>query len=344
MDEAAIVEAKRPLWRRIVDFPLVAMVIALVIAIACFTVGMLLGKFVVPPIPGFSMEMKFDLLSIPLLIIAYELVLRRLGEHPRDDYRDPKALRHLGLGLGAGLLVFSLAVAVAAVLGVYRITGPGDASDLLPALVGPALFAAVSEELIFRGIFFRWIEDFGGSWMALLVTSALFGAAHLHNPNASVIAAVGIAFEAGVMLGAAYMLTRSLWMPMGLHAAWNFTQGEIFDIPVSGLDQHGVGNEGTWIRDGAPKRRSAAHRQRIRARGVADRDRDRDRFRALAAVACNPKRRGGEAVVGAATRYCPADCAVEGRLVSLSAASTLPASMSVIIRFATSAASPAWGE
>ena len=93
---------------------------------------------------------------------------------------------------------------------------------------------------MFRGILFRWIEDFGGSWMALLLTSALFGCAHLLNPHASAIAAVGIAFEAGLMLGAAYMLTRSLWMPMGLHAAWNFAQGEIYDIPVSGTPVHGM--------------------------------------------------------------------------------------------------------
>jgi membrane protease YdiL (CAAX protease family) len=46
--------------------------------------------------------------------------------------------------------------------------------------------------------------------------------------------------EAGLMLGGAYLLTRSLWFPMGLHAAWNFTQGEIFDVPVSGLDEHGL--------------------------------------------------------------------------------------------------------
>ena len=42
------------------------------------------------------------------------------------------------------------------------------------------------------------------------------------------------------MLGAAYMLTRRLWLPMGIHAAWNFTQGEIFDVPVSGTDSHGL--------------------------------------------------------------------------------------------------------
>jgi len=238
MDQATTVSGEKPLWRKIVDFPLVAMLIALAVVIFCITVATYLVKSV--PVAGLGMNMEFELVTIPLLIIAYELIIRRLGEHPRDDYRDPKALKNLGLGLGAGFLIFSLAVAVAALLGVYRISGEGDASDLLPALIGPAIFAAVSEELIFRGILFRWIEEFGGSWMALLLTSAIFGAAHLANPNASPIAAVGIAFEAGVMLGAAYMLTRSLWLPMGLHAAWNFTQGEIYDIPVSGTPVHGL--------------------------------------------------------------------------------------------------------
>jgi membrane protease YdiL (CAAX protease family) len=211
-----------------------------VIIFVCFTIGLLVAQYFLPPISGFTREMKFDLMSIPLLIVAYELIIRHLGEHPRDDYRDPHALRNLGLGLGAGLLVFSLAVAIAAVLGVYRITGEGDLGGLLAALIGPALFAAISEELMFRGILFRWLEEWGGSWLALLVTSALFGCAHLLNPHASPIAAAGIAFEAGVMLGAAYMLTRSLWMPMGLHAAWNFAQGEIYDIPVSGAPAHGM--------------------------------------------------------------------------------------------------------
>jgi len=239
MDHIAAISDEKPQWRRIVDFPLVTMLIALAIVIVCVTLGLLIGQYLLPDIPGISKQLKFDLASIPLVIIAYELVIRRLGEHPHDDYRDPKALRHLAIGLAAGFVVFSLAVAVAALLGVYRIIGFGDASDLLPALIGPALFAAVSEELVFRGILFRWIEEFGGSWMALLLTSAFFGAAHLANPNASPVAAIGIAVEAGVMLGAAYMLTRSLWLPMGIHAAWNFTQGEIFDIPVSGTKVHG---------------------------------------------------------------------------------------------------------
>jgi membrane protease YdiL (CAAX protease family) len=243
MDEAVAAPdgaAGKSLWRRIVDFPLVAMVIALVIVILCFTIGMLIAQFLIPPIPGFTLPMKFDLVSIPILLLAYYFIFRHLGDPKRDDFRDADWLRRLGIGIGAGFLVFSAAVGIAALLGVYRITGAGDLSGLLPALLASAIFPAISEELVFRGILFRWIEEFGGSWLALFLTSAFFGASHLMNPHASPIAAVGIAFEAGVMLGAAYMLTRSLWLPMGLHAAWNFTQGEIYDIPVSGTPVHGI--------------------------------------------------------------------------------------------------------
>jgi membrane protease YdiL (CAAX protease family) len=232
--------AKPSLLRRIFTFPLVAMVIAVLICILCFTIGMLVVKFLLPPIPGLRQELMFDLASIPILLLAYHFIIAKLGRYPKNDYRDPQALRLLGLGLAGGLLIFTVSVGIAALLGVYRIIGEGDFSGLLPAIIGAAIFPAISEELVFRGILFRWIEEFGGSWMALLLTSAFFGASHLMNPNATPIAAIGIALEAGVMLGAAYMLTRSLWLPMGLHAAWNFAQGEIWDIPVSGTTVHGI--------------------------------------------------------------------------------------------------------
>jgi len=96
------------------------------------------------------------------------------------------------------------------------------------------------EELLFRGILFRWIEAFAGSWAALVVTSALFGLAHIFNANATWTSSLAIMVEAGALLGGAYMLARNLWVPMGLHAAWNFTQGFIFDVPVSGNDMHGL--------------------------------------------------------------------------------------------------------
>jgi hypothetical protein len=241
MQQGASIEAgRRPLWRRIVDFPLVAMVIAVAVFLFGVTVAGILAKRLVPPIRGFSLDMKFYPLAVLFLIPLYLFVIAKLGDPKRNDFRDAKWLRHLLMGLVGGTVIFSVAVAIAGTLGIYRIVGVGSLNGLLAALIVPTVGAAVTEEMLFRGILFRWLEQFGGSWVALLLTSAFFGAAHLMNPNASWIAAGGIALEAGVMLGAAYMLTRSLWLPMGLHAAWNFTQGEIFDIPVSGTQVNGV--------------------------------------------------------------------------------------------------------
>jgi hypothetical protein len=241
MIESEVTERRaKPLWRRVWDFPLVAMLVAVVAWFIAIAVAGFIAIRVIPPLPGVSPEMKIYPLAVLLLIPVYVLVIAKLGDPKRNDLRDPKWARHLLLGLVGGTVLFSFAVAIAGVLGIYRIVGVGSLNGLLTALIVPTVGAAVTEELLFRGILFRWLEEFGGSWMALLLTSAFFGAAHLKNPNASWIAATGIAFEAGVMLGAAYMLTRSLWLPMGLHAAWNFTQGEIYDIPVSGMEAHGL--------------------------------------------------------------------------------------------------------
>jgi membrane protease YdiL (CAAX protease family) len=232
--------AKKPLWRKIVDFPLVAMLIAafsFLLLYGLIAIGM---RKAFPIMPKDEMLLLVDVIAAAAMILLYKGFIRHLGDPKRDDLPAAGAVRQTLIGVAVGAALFSLVVAVAAVLGVYRVDGMGSARDLLPALIASAIFPGISEELFFRGILFRWIEEFGGSWLALLLTSAFFGAAHLGNPNATWIGAVGIAFEAGVMLGAAYMLTRSLWLPMGLHAAWNFTQGEVFDVPVSGTSVDGL--------------------------------------------------------------------------------------------------------
>ena len=63
----------------------------------------------------------------------------------------------------------------------------------------------------------------------------LFGFLHAANPNATVVSSLAIALAAGVLLGGAYMLTRNLWLAIGLHAGWNVTQGLLWDVPVSGF-------------------------------------------------------------------------------------------------------------
>lgn len=239
MDEVVIAPRERPLWRRIVDFPLVTMVIAAGLYILAAGIATAIGSQL-PLGPSIGRMLLKNAIVFGLVLLTYKLAIRRLGEHPRDDFVDRRALPRLGIGLGVGVAIMALTVGAAAIADVYNIVGRGDANELVHELAASAIMPAFMEELLFRGILFRWLEEFGGSWVALAITSALFGAAHLMNPNASYIAAFGIALEAGVLLGGAYMLTRSLWLPMGIHAGWNFTQGEIFDVPVSGMDEHGL--------------------------------------------------------------------------------------------------------
>jgi hypothetical protein len=229
-----------PLWLRVWNFPLVAMLAALALTAAVvvatgFLVGTLAGSLA-------------DFMTLPLqtvvlvaaLFALQKLVLRRLGERRHDDLPLVGAVRGLGLGIGGAFVLFSAIVGVAALLGGYRVVGWGGLSNWVMLLFAAGISAGFVEELIFRGILFRWIEEFAGSWAALIVTSALFGFVHITNDNATWFSSFAIAVEAGLMLGGAYMLTRSLWVPVGIHFGWNVTQGLVWDVPVSGNDVDGL--------------------------------------------------------------------------------------------------------
>lgn len=225
-------------WKRIVDFPLIAMVIALISVIV--PAGLVAGLFerALPPSPLASMASQIAMTAA--IVASYKLAVRYLGAREHDDLAGPRAGRELAAGLAFGAVLFALIVAAAALVGIYRITGLGDSGNLWPSLISDGLAPAVAEEVIFRAILFRWIEEFAGSWIALFLSSLLFGLSHAANPNADLISTAGIALEGGILLGGAYMLTRRLWLPMGIHAAWNVTQGEVFDVPVSGTNSHGL--------------------------------------------------------------------------------------------------------
>ena len=240
MDQAqAGAPAVKPLWKRILDFPLVTLIVAIVLFVLANAIAFQVNKLLPPMDPTAKLAAQ-GAIGIAIVLLVYKLAIRHLGERPRDDLRLADMPKGLGIGLLIGLVLFSAVVGVAALADVYNIVGEGSTSELLRLLIAVAILPGFMEELLFRGILFRWIEELGGSWVALLITSALFGLGHYYNPNATALSSFAIGLEAGLMLGAAYMLTRNLWMAIGLHAAWNFTQGWIFDVPVSGMDTNGM--------------------------------------------------------------------------------------------------------
>ena len=243
-DEIAMAPPPRAsLARRIIAFPLTLMLIAVLVFIA----GSVIANLILRQTPAHP-NSPWLLANAAIVILCLVAVF-----WPFCLYLDREAggllgrrgwVRELLAGLAAGAAVFSVVVAITAALGFYQVTGRGGIDTIWEPLAVEALIAGFTEELLFRGILFRYIEKTAGSWVALALTSALFGLAHIFNPGATWFSSLAIAVEAGIMLGAIFMLTRRLWAAMGLHAGWNFTQGWIFGLPVSGT--HG----GTGLMNG----------------------------------------------------------------------------------------------
>jgi hypothetical protein len=93
---------------------------------------------------------------------------------------------------------------------------------------------ALAEELMFRGYPFQHLVEGIGPVGAIVVFSILFGAVHLSNPGASLWGLVNTILI-GIVLSVAYLRTRALWLPLGLHFGWNATLGLLLGLPVSGL-------------------------------------------------------------------------------------------------------------
>jgi len=171
------------------------------------------------------------LLLVAALMGIYVGLVRSLERRTTHELA-PRPLQGI-VGIALGLALFSSVFGLLHLIGVAQWQGLSTGFDAVPML-SAALLAAVGEELAFRGGVFRILEESFGTATALAISAALFGLLHALNTGATVLSTVAIALEAGVLLGAAYALTRNLWFPMGLHLGWNFTEGGIFGVSVSG--------------------------------------------------------------------------------------------------------------
>jgi membrane protease YdiL (CAAX protease family) len=212
------------LTARVLRFPLTRIVIAVPWLLACSELPRLFhlkGMFVSVPLGGSA------------VVGGYLTYVRVVENRQVTELSLRGAARELGAGLLLGSVLFTATIGVIWAVGDYTVTAVNPWAAALPALV-IAFVSGTVEEIIFRGLIFRVVEEGVGSWLALALTALLFGALHLANPHATLVAGVAIALEAGVLLGAAFMATRRLWLPIGLHVAWNFTQAGVFGVAESG--------------------------------------------------------------------------------------------------------------
>ncbi|WP_440985272.1 CPBP family intramembrane glutamic endopeptidase [Xanthomonas sontii] len=226
LGEARILQPGRVRWLRALLWAIALLALMIVVA----TAVPLLCARLLPP--GANRLAPY---ATALTAAVFYAIAVRLGERrwPAELAWRAAPLQ-LGVGLLLGAAMFAAVMAIMAAFGVYTIRWTGAAPVLAP--LGKALQAGVVEELMLRAILLRLLWRAFGPWLAFALSALLFGLAHLGNPNASVFAALCIAVEAGVMLGAFYVLSGRLWVSIGVHAAWNFTQGYLFGAAVSGTD------------------------------------------------------------------------------------------------------------
>ena len=149
------------------------------------------------------------------------------------------AAGELGGGFAVGFGLFVVTVGLLVLIGVGRVDGGDGLAAIVPWLLWVA-GTATSEEIVFRGVLFRILEERLGTWISLALTAALFGGLHATGANASIASSLAIAIEAGVLLAAAYAASRRLWLPIGLHAGWNLAQLGVLGVQRPGHATHGV--------------------------------------------------------------------------------------------------------
>ncbi|GAB3780829.1 CPBP family intramembrane glutamic endopeptidase [Dyella agri] len=239
---AFVTPAGTPGWQRWMVFSPLARLLAFVIV---FIPGVRLVEFAMHMLgwtsKGTPLQAGLGQMVGRILpaLVAYLVVTFLIERRKPAELLSRNAASRAIVGIAAGAALFSTVVGVLWLLGVYHVTGFNPHANWVTPLLMVGIGAGVGEEIMFRGALFRFVEEGLGTWAALLVSSLFFGLAHAANPGATVWSSLAITVEAGLLFGLLYNVTRSLPLCMGLHAAWNFCQGTVYGIPVSGMKADG---------------------------------------------------------------------------------------------------------
>lgn len=230
------------LWRSagrlvadIVLFYVIGTLITMFLCVPLFLIQKALGmEMQEGSLPSFFLERLLMLvghLSAAILVLRWrKLPLSLLGMSLRGRGKDLLA------GLGVAVLLYAVGFGTSLLMGTVEIASvQWVPRDLLGTLLF-FLLVAVTEEVMLRGfVLGRMLSAGMNRFVALFLSSALFSAMHLFNPNFALLPFVNILL-AGCLLGASFLYTRNLCFPVVLHWFWNWLQGPVLGYEVSGMD------------------------------------------------------------------------------------------------------------
>ncbi len=223
-------------------FYFLAFIAAALLLVNVMRAGFVIGREFVPSLPyaDFFAELiyRFSILAAALgagylcVRLLEGLPWRSLGMTLHKGW-----LRDLVIGSAIGFAALALAVGIAAAAGGLKFSFTAGLLGVGKSLVSSTilfLVAALAEEAAFRGYGLQTLTRAKLVWFGILVTSVPFGVVHLINPNVVPVVTFSNTVLAGVWLAIAYLRTRSLWCPLGVHFGWNWALGWFFGLPVSG--------------------------------------------------------------------------------------------------------------
>lgn len=227
----------------VAQIPVMIVAAAGILAVTIFAPGLYSPVFLrvalVFKLSGQSIEILDACLKAGYAVLLYAAFVRLYEGRWPLELSLRNALRDFLAGNGIALVLMTGVLAVLWIAGMLKVLGSGTRSSISFALVA-AILGGVVEEIVTRGLVFRYLERFVGSLFALTLSALLFGLLHYSNPNSGLWPSLAISIEAGFLLGAVYIFSGRLWLPIGLHFGWNLAQGGLFGLPVSGLAMDGA--------------------------------------------------------------------------------------------------------
>jgi len=229
-------EAKT-IGQKILYSPLTKIVIGLIVCTGVIGFGqILIRKLLDLIVINKDVENLINGICIAIFtVISYSVLYKIYEKRKITEFSIKNIGKNLFFGVVLGAVLQSLTILVIYLKSGYTVVSINPIVFIIPSLT-MAIFSAVFEETLFRGIIFRIIEEKLGSYIALFISALIFGTTHLLNPNSSLIVGIGLVIQAGLLLAAAYIYSRNLWFPIAIHFAWNFTQVGIFGANVSGVE------------------------------------------------------------------------------------------------------------
>lgn len=174
-----------------------------------------------------------SVISIIIILFLYSLYTRSIEKRKAHEISLKNGLQELGKGVLIALFLVGFMVSLMAILGFYRIEGT-DSFKIVADSIFFFGIGAFIQELGLRLVLFRLLEELLGSWISLVMVAAIFGIAHLSNPNATAFTTAFLVLG-DVLLAAAFIYTRRLWLVWGIHFGWNLFQDGVFGMPNSGV-------------------------------------------------------------------------------------------------------------